>query len=194
MLNHPLDTLTKDTFHTMTYVKGDLVFRQGEATRGMFFVQRGQINLRRFTQAGHVVTVHHATQGTLFAEASLYSDHYHCDAHCITGSTVIGIDKVTVLSRMAQDLEFTTAFNKLLATQIQTYRLTMEILAIKSAKERTLAAVAAGYLTGPVTEFASHIGLTHEACYRALRTLSNEGSLDQVSRGKYIIKQSTTQS
>ncbi len=42
-----------------------------------------------------------------------------------------------------------------------------------------------GKLTGSVTQFASQIGLTKEACYRALRDLSDQGFLIKTGRGRY---------
>ena len=192
MLLKPLDMLPSHAIRRSTHAKDDMVFRQGELTRGLFFVQSGQINLRRFTEAGHVITVHRATQGTLFAEASLFSDQYHCDAQCITTSVVVNIDKRTILKRMSDDSVFSQEFYECLASQLQTYRQTMEILAIKSAKERTLAAVAAGYLTGSIIELSSQIGLTHEACYRALRSQTNDGVLVQAGRGEYALWHSSS--
>jgi DNA-binding IclR family transcriptional regulator len=60
-------------------------------------------------------------------------------------------------------------------------------LAIPSAKARVLAAIQAGYLDATITELATRINLTHEACYRALRTLCDDGHLKQTGRGTYAL-------
>jgi hypothetical protein len=101
------------------------------------------------------------------------------------GGDVQHISKAATLKQLSTDKDFALAFTALLARQVQSYRFLLEITAIKSAEERVLAAVAAGYLNGAVTEFATRIHLTHEACYRALRTLCNQGRLMQMGRGQY---------
>jgi len=54
-----------------------------------------------------------------------------------------------------------------LATQVQHYRAQSEIPAVRSAKERVLAALHEGHHQGTVTERAGQINLAHEAGYRA---------------------------
>jgi hypothetical protein len=80
---------------------------------------------------------------------------------------------------------FSEGFTKLLAVQVQQYRAHIELLAIPSAKERMLAAVYAGYFDTTVTELATRINLSHEACYRALRGLCDDGRMIRVGRGEY---------
>jgi len=71
----------------------------------------------------------------------------------------------------------------LLAVQVQQYRAHIELFAIPSAKERLLAAVQAGHFDATVTELATRTNLSHEACYRALRGLYNDGRMVRVGRG-----------
>jgi len=40
--------------------RGDFVFRQGDKTRGLFYVAHGAVDLRRITQAGHEVLMFQA--------------------------------------------------------------------------------------------------------------------------------------
>ncbi|MEW9919957.1 Crp/Fnr family transcriptional regulator [Marimonas sp. MJW-29] len=167
--------------------KDDHLFRQGDPTRGLFRVETGQVNLQRITPEGHIITLHRASAGTLFAEASLFSDSYHCDAVCVRPGAVLRLDKKHILDRLASDQGFSLAFNRLLAQQVQGYRQTIELTSIRSARDRTFAAISLGYLSGSVTEMAHRIGLTHEACYRALRELCDTGLLIRTGRGRYEI-------
>ena len=82
---------------------------------------------------------------------------------------------------------FCEDFTRLLAVQVQHYRALIEILAIRSAKERVIAAVQAGYLEATIPAFASRINLTQEACYRALRKLCDDGRLVRIGRGRYVL-------
>lgn len=163
----------------------DVLFRQAEPTIGFYRVQTGCVTLRRTTKAGDTLTLHRATAGDLFAEASVFSDQYHCDAICTVAGEVQHICKTATLDQLSKDKDFALSFSALLARQVQSYRFLLEITAIKSADERVLAAVSAGYLEGAVTEFATRTHLTHETCYRALRSLCNDGRLIQTGRGRY---------
>ncbi|MEL6964249.1 MAG: cyclic nucleotide-binding domain-containing protein, partial [Pseudomonadota bacterium] len=60
--------------------RGDLVFATGDKTRGLFRVEDGLIRLVRHAADGREVTLHLAKPGDFFAEASLFSESYHCDA------------------------------------------------------------------------------------------------------------------
>jgi predicted transcriptional regulator len=87
--------------------------------------------------------------------------------------------------RLREDTAFSEGITKRLAIQVQDYRQLLTLHAIKSANERVLLAVALGKLNGSVTQFASQIGLTKEACYRALKDLSDQGLLVKTGRGSY---------
>ena len=97
------------------------------------------------------------------------------------------IAKADVVETMQSNSAFSEGFTRLLAVQVQKYRAHIELLAIPSAKERMLAAVQAGYFDGTVIELATRINLSHEACYRALRGLCDDGRMVQAGRGKYAL-------
>ncbi|MCK0141962.1 Crp/Fnr family transcriptional regulator [Aliiroseovarius sp. F20344] len=167
---------------------GDALFRQDDASRAMFFLRSGAINLIRHTEAGQKVTMFRATSGDTIAEPSVFSDHYHCDAISEQPSIVLSFDRQSVLAAMTTDSEFAAAFVKRLAGQVQTYRRQLELLAIRSAKDRVLAGLADGRLTGTVLDFAAELGLTHESVYRALADLTRDGRIEHPARGKYRLK------
>jgi len=183
MLPPPFDALDVNSLSRLRCAQGDHVFRQGDPTMGIF--KSGNVCLTRVTESGNAVTIHNARAGDLFAEASIYSDHYHCDAVCSAPSDVVRISKQAILLRLREDTAFSEGITKRLAIQIQDYRQLLTLHAIKSANERVLLAVALGKLNGSVTQFASQIGLTKEACYRALKDLSDQGLLVKTGRGSY---------
>lgn len=185
MLPAPFDTLDDRSLARIDLAKGDHVFRQGDAAKGIFFVLSGEITLARVTKDGTQVVMHNAFEGEFFAEASLYSDHYHCDALCSAPSTVFRLSKPAILARQRKDAVFAQGIARRLAMQVQDYRQLLTLHAVKSANERVLQAVALGKLAGSVTQFASQIGLTREACYRALRDLTSQGLLVKTGRGQY---------
>jgi CRP-like cAMP-binding protein len=165
--------------------KGDVLFRQNQTTSGLYRVVSGSVTLQRTGLNGDTLTLHRAVSGGLFAEASVFSATYHCDAICTEAGNVVKIAKADVVATMQSNPVFSEGFTKLLAVQVQQYRAHIELLAISSAKERMLAAIYAGYFDATVTELATRINLSHEACYRALRGLCDDGRMIRVSRGKY---------
>ncbi|MQY42593.1 cyclic nucleotide-binding domain-containing protein [Epibacterium sp. SM1969] len=191
MLPVPFDLLHDDAHMCLALAKGDHVFRQGDETRGVFFVISGAICLTRITEAGTVVTLHNALAGSMFAEASLYSGHYHCDAVATAQSQVIRLSKHAIQTRQRKDAAFSESITRLLATQVQEYRQLLTLHAVRSAHERVFQAVACGLLQGSVTQFASQIGLTKEACYRALKDLTDQGALRKIGRGEYVLRKSS---
>jgi CRP-like cAMP-binding protein len=171
----------------MDMQKGDVLFRQNQTTSGLYRVVSGRVMLQRTGLGGDTLTLHRATSGGYFAEASVFSMTYHCDAICTEGGSIVKIAKADIISTMQSDPAFSVGFTRLLAVQVQQYRSHIELLAIPSAKERLLAAVRAGYFDATVIELATRINLTHEACYRALRALCNDGRMTRRGRGRYAL-------
>ena len=172
--------------------QGDVLFRQNQITSGLYRVVIGCVTLTRTSITGEDLTIHRAVSGEYFAEASIFSNTYHCDAICTEDGNVQKISKNAVKKAMQSDPAFSEELTRRLATQVQQYRAHIELLAIRSAKERVLAAFEAGYLATTIPGFASRINLTHEATYRALRTLCDEGRMKRVKRGHYILQHNRT--
>lgn len=183
----PFSSLANNAQRFINVDKGDILFRQGQSTTGLYRVVSGSVTLQRTGLNGDTLTLHRAVSGGYFAEASVFSATYHCDAICTLAGCVIKIAKDHVLSTMQSNPTFVEEFSKLLAQQVQGYRAHIELLAISSAKDRLLAAMQAGYFETTVIDLASRINLTHEVCYRALRSLCDEGRLRRTGRGKYVL-------
>lgn len=187
MINNPFSYLPPNASRSIQMQQGDVLFGQGQTASGLYRVVSGCVTLRRTSLGGDVLTLHRAVAGGYFAEASVFSDSYHCDGICTYAGSVLKIAKGVVVAMMRSDPEFSEAFSRLLAVEVQHYRTHIELLAIRSAKSRVMAAVQAGYLQTTIPEFASQINLTHEACYRALRILCDEGRLIKLGRGRYAV-------
>jgi len=56
------------------------LFHQGNAVENIYVVRRGRIKLIRNTVDGNPVVLQLAMAGDIIAEASLFSDEYHCSA------------------------------------------------------------------------------------------------------------------
>ena len=190
MLPEPYDRLPKTARHLVSAGAGETLFRQESPTSGLYIVLAGRVHLERVGPNGERFVIHRATAGTSFAEASIFSDHYHCDAVVIEAGRFVRIDKVAVLAAFA-DAEFARAYGRRSARQIQAQRQLLEIVGIRSAEERVMAGLVAGLLDGTVVDFAARLQLTHEATFRALRALVVAGSITNPDRGVYCLPLAT---
>lgn len=188
MLPSPFDKIAEISKTESSHLATQTIFRQDSKTRGMFFVKNGEIELQRHTENGDRVVIHRAYAGETFAEASLFSDVYHCDAVAQSQCEVIEFDRQAVLLLFEEDSKFAKALAARFAIQVQSYRRRLELLAIRSAKERVHAGKVDGLLGGDVMSFASEICLSHEATYRALSTLVTDGRIKKTGRGQYLAK------
>lgn len=187
MLSDPFSHLPATACRTIDMDKGDVLFQQEQTTSGLYRVVSGRVTLQRTGLGGDTLTLHRVVSGGLFAEASVFSATYHCDAICTEAGSVMKVAKADVVATMQSNPAFSEGFTRLLAVQVQQYRAHIELLAIPSAKERILAAVQVGYFDATVTELATRINLTHEACYRALRALCDDGRMVRTGRGQYSL-------
>lgn len=189
MIHDPFSLLPSEARQRQAMHHREVLFRQGETTKGMYRVVSGSVTLQRTSLIGDTLNLHRAKGGGTFAEASIFSAEYHCDAICTNVGIFEVISKTAVLMALRTNPDFAESFTRMLATLVQHQRSLMEIMAIKSATDRVYAAIQAGYLVGTISEFASRINLTHEASYRALRTLTQKGLINQIARGQYQMPQ-----
>jgi CRP-like cAMP-binding protein len=167
---------------------GGILFRRGAKTQGIFRLVKGRIRLVRTTADGAEVSMHTAQPGELFAEASLFSARYHCDALALKDSEVLFYAKAALERQLKMHPQAIWAFAAEMAHRIQGLRTQLEIRQIRSARQRVLQALhvrsdEAGRWkpAGTLKQFAEEIGLTHEALYRAMAALEKEGYIQRHS-------------
>lgn len=165
---------------------GAALFRQGDTAFGIFRLITGRISLLRVTPHGAEVPMHTVRAGELFAEPSLFSGNYHCDAIALQRSTVLVYPKPALTRALQHDPQALWSFTAELAQRVQGLRTRIEVSRIRAAPERVLQALrlrcdATGIwiVDGTLKRFADEIGLTHEALYRALATLERGGHISR---------------
>jgi len=171
---------------------GDTLFRQGAPTVGVFRLLSGGLRLVRATADGAAVAMHTVRPGELFAEASLFSSHYHCDAVATVRSELHWYTKDALQARLQASPQTMWRFTAALAHRLQGLRSRFEVQQVRSAKERilqylSLSCDATGQWRrqGTLKHLAQEIGLTHEALYRALAALEREG---RIARSEMVIQ------
>ena len=183
----PLNRVDKSDRVRRTLEYGEALFVQDSATAGLFYLASGTIDLKRATNTGHSVMIHRARSGDTFAEASLFSNTYHCTATAVCEAVVIECKRAAISRLLNTEIEFARSMASRFATQIQETRRRVELLSIRAANERILAALNDGLLVEDITTFAETIGLASETVYRTLTQLSKEGHIEKTARGQYQI-------
>jgi CRP-like cAMP-binding protein len=186
-LPEPFNQLSNSDCKQRIYDKDHCIFRQGDKSRGIFFVINGSIELRRYTSAGAVVVIHVAKSGETFAEASLFSDTYHCDAYVAAPSELIELNRKSINHLFDTDSAFARTLTRQLTQQIQHYRRKVELLSISNATERVFCGIVEGLLKSHIKVFSTEIGLSHEVVYRSLSKLVAQGKLIKLSRGRFVL-------
>jgi CRP-like cAMP-binding protein len=160
---------------------------QGDGATAIYAVESGRVRLVRRTVDDHLVVLHTAQAGDVFAEAALFSRAYHCDAIAAVPSRVWRYPKGQLLPALRANPDLSEAFMARLARQVQGLRSRLELRNIRSARERVfqyllLAAGSDGRtvtLDGPLQDMAADLGLTREALYRTLAALEADGVISR---------------
>ena len=172
---------------------GQTLFRAGGRITGLYEVVKGKMRLVRLDRSGREAVLQVAGPGDMFAEASLFSAAYHCDAIAMTDAVVRFYPKPLLLAELERDPKLLLAFTAMLAHQVMTLRTRLEQRNIHSARDRvrhylTVNADANGRavtLRGTLKDVATELGLTHEALYRTLADMVAEG---EIERSKGVIR------
>ncbi len=189
MFNH------KIKHQTLTLQKGDFLFRQGAEVNYLFFLQKGRVKLVRETIDGQALVMHIAYAQETFAEASFFSQEYHCHAICDAPCTVFSFAKTAVNHHLKNHPDAMMALLNTYAQQVRSLRLLNEIKSINSAYERVLTFLIsevdenlALHFCYSLKDMAQRLGLAHETFYRVLKKLEQEGKIVRQAHTIKIIK------
>lgn len=159
---------------------GRVLFRVGDTVHAVFAVLHGEIRLVRRDRNGSEVVLQRS-RGGFFAEASLWSKAYHCDAVAAAGSSLLRFPAQAFRDALNDDAAFRDAWMAHLGREVRKLRTQCERLSLHSATDRILHYLEAEGVEGSVEliqtrkAWAAELGLTHEALYRALRRLRDTG-------------------
>ena len=171
------------------------LFRQGERASAVFLIVRGRLRMVRNLASGDRVTIHTGRTGELFAEGALFSDVYQCDAIAAESSRVRACGKAEMLAALGDTPSTTLALLEQVTHLLHHARAMRELRNIRSADDRVLQHLhlsaskdGAVVFDRPLLEVAEDLGLTHEAYYRALATLTRAGAIERKGRKIRLIK------
>lgn len=138
---------------------------------GLYLLERGEIRLTRSDPEGREMILFRAEPGETFAEASLFSEMYLCDAVASVPSVVQLLPRSAVLEAFVSEPDVAQAFMATLAREVMALRTRLENRNLRTARERVLHYLglrASAHdrvvkLNGDLKTMASELGLTHES-------------------------------
>lgn len=163
--------------------KNELVFKADSPAAAVFRVQEGEVHLVRHAPDGGAVVIHRARPGDFFAEASLFSRRYHCDAVSVQPSTCLRLPADALRQALQQDPALALEWIAALSGNLRRQRSALECMALKGTRARIVHYLVdrgdQGRLTldQPLIEWSRELEVSHEALYRTLAAMEKEGSL-----------------
>jgi CRP-like cAMP-binding protein len=190
-------TLDQDSLERRSLARNEVLFRQGDKVTAIYFIEEGRLRLERRTFDGRLLFLGTTPAGEFFVEAALFSDTFHCDAVATEPSRVRVYPKAMVLNALRTDPASAMSFLADVAHQVIELRQRLELMKVRSAKERLMLyfdsnAEADGRtvkLRGQLQDIASDLGLTREALYRTLASLERAGAIERAG-ARILLKKS----
>ncbi len=162
--------------------EGTTLFRRGDRPKVMFAVIAGEARLVRTARNGTEIILQRTRRG-LFAEGSLDQPRYHCDGVTAAATTLAAIPRTLFKTALAEE-SFRDAWTAELLRELRRVRTQSERLSLRTAQERIVHFIETEGDEGTLTltqsrkDWASELGLTHEALYRTLARME----ADQIVR------------
>ena len=171
--------MSVDVFHALAAqstesrgaLKGDYLFHRGDPVQRLFLLQDASALLVRDGHDGELLILHRATGPAVFAEASLYSQTYHCDGICTAPGHVISLPVAKARGVLESTPELAHAWQHFLASELQAARTRSELLTRKTVAARLRGWIDwHGHLPGKGNwkTLAGELGVSPEALYREI--------------------------
>jgi CRP-like cAMP-binding protein len=183
-----------------TLARGEPLFQQGAPATAVFKIVRGRLRMIRHLACGDRITIHTGRSSELFAEGSLFSDVYQCDAIAAEPTQIRACGKAEMLAAINGSPSTILALLEQVTRLLHHARAMRELRNIRSAEDRVLqhlhlsaSKVGTVVFDRPLLEVAEDLGLTHEAYYRALAKLASAGAIKRTGRRIRLAKSARVQ-
>jgi CRP-like cAMP-binding protein len=170
-MSQSIESFLKDLRAQQRHVGGgQSLFHRGDTVKEMHFVLAGAVHLVRHQSDGSILILQRSGPGSILAEASPYSQTYHCDAVAFGAAETRAYAKAGLKKLLAKNAEFSDVWAGYLARELQSARLHSEILSLKTVAGRLDAWIAwnggGSPARGEWKLVANEIGVSPEALYR----------------------------
>lgn len=174
---------------------GEPVFLAGERVETIFLLRTGRIQLHRHTSHGAKLILQNAGPDAVLAEASVYSETYHCDGIVTEAATLSALPKTAFVTALRDDPDIALAWSAMLARSVQAARVRAEIRSLPKVADRFDAWLDEGHALpekGFWQDVAAELGVTREALYRELaRRRSSPSAVAQLTQNPSTRREET---
>jgi CRP-like cAMP-binding protein len=176
------------------YPRGSRLFETGRKPEFMYFVETGEVTLERYSLDGNAIILQRTRHGFV-SEASLQSPSYHCDAVAVADTIAVRIPLRDLRQVLATDPAFSMRWVSMLNREIMRLRRQCERLSLLTVEERLLHLVEtegsdASYPLGSgLKSIARQLGVSHEALYRCVARMEQQGKMRRDAATLFLIKQ-----
>lgn len=154
------------------FAAGEHIVEMDDPVDRYFVVAAGLVHLFRMQHDGGMVILQRAGVGAVVAEASLFSDSYHCSVMAVTPTNLLIYPRAAVRQLLDDDPAVARALCVHMADEVRHARRRAEILALRKVSARLEAWLTwnHGVLPdrGAWHHVADEIGISKEALYREL--------------------------
>jgi CRP/FNR family transcriptional regulator, dissimilatory nitrate respiration regulator len=166
--------LWQEADRSLSLSREEKLFHRGDRVTLVYLLAAGAVDLVRYQRDGGTVVLDRAKEQSIVAEASLYSERYHCDCICTEPVTVRTVSRDRVIQLLLGDSDLAAEWSAYLAAELQNTRHRCDLLTRKTVAERL-----SGWLDwngalppkGRWKSIALEIGVTPEALYREIKRM-----------------------
>lgn len=178
------------------YKKSEMIYMQGETWKKLFVIHKGVVKISRTTESGKEQVVRLLGPGDFLGELSLFSPLPMSNSAEAIEDVIMCIIDGNRMSEIMKEMP-TIAFKVMetLSTRLSDAENLLEDISLNSVEKRiasTLIRMAGeeDQVNLPVSKgtLASYIGMSQETLSRKLRSLEDEGIIEQEGHRKIIIK------
>jgi len=176
------DTLLQRSTRALVLEPEERLFHRGDRVSSVYLLLSGVIDLVRYQPDGRAVVLNRIKDHAIVAEASLYTERYHCDGLCVESATVQSVPRASMTRLLRGDPDLAEQWSTYLALELQNMRHRCELLTRKTVAERL-----SGWLDwhealppkGRWKDVADEIGVSPEALYREIKKRRRQTPIDE---------------
>ena len=181
----------------VSYKKGEIIFFERTKASFYFQIETGRVKMMSFTSDGKEVIQKIFEEGATFGEPALMGEFpYPARAVALTNCKIWKIIKKDFTDLLKRDPDLHLTFTKAICERMQYKAIILQMVSIKSAKERILSfikflkkkksisSITHGTFVLPYTrqQLADILGLRVETVIRAVKELEEDGEVQIIKR------------
>lgn len=191
-----------NTINHKEYIKGDVIFTEGNIANTLYFVNEGKIKLYKYTKDGKEQILHVLSEGDFFGELDLIKpSKYGFNAKAIVDSKICTLTKEEMKDIMMRNLEIGIKLLETVGERLAKVENLVQNLATNDVDSRMAYLITDlmekyGESTGnnisiklPLSreEMANYIGVTRETISRKLKKLEDENLIKIIGTKNIVI-------